>query len=149
MVAFRAIVELGGKTATGIEIPAGIVEELGAGKRPAIQIAINGYRYRTTIGSMGGRSMVPISAEHRANAGVAAGDEVAVEIALDTEPREVVVPPDLAEALGQDPTVRQIFDSLSYSNQSRHVLAVEGAKTPETRQRRIEKVIATLQDDRA
>jgi len=141
---FRAAVELGGKTATGFGVPEDVVAGLGAGKRPPVRVTINGHTYRSTVAVMGGRFMVPLSAENRAGACVTAGDEVEVEIELDTEPRHVVVPPDLAEALDADPGVRSRFDGLSYSNQLRYVLSVDDARTAETRQRRIAKVAAEL-----
>jgi uncharacterized protein YdeI (YjbR/CyaY-like superfamily) len=88
--------------------------------------------------------MLPVSAEQRANAGVAAGDEVQVALELDTAPREVSVPADLAAALGKSAAARKFFEGLSYSNQRRIVLGIEDAKTPETRQRRIEKAVSNL-----
>jgi hypothetical protein len=141
---FRATVILGGKTATGIQVPDEVVEQLGAGKRPPVRVTINGYTYRTTVAPMGGDFWIPLSAENRAGAATAAGEEITVEIELDTEPRSVEVPADLAAALDADPAAQEAFAKLSYSNQRRHVLSVEDAKTPETRQRRIEKVVATL-----
>ena len=141
---FNAAIELNGKTATGIEVPGDVLAALGAGKRPSVRVTINGYAYPSTVGVMGGRSLIPVSAEVRARAGVAAGDLVDVEIVPDTAPRTVEVPADLIGALDRAPTARQAFDRLSYSGQRRHVLAVEGAKTDETRQRRIGKVITEL-----
>jgi uncharacterized protein YdeI (YjbR/CyaY-like superfamily) len=90
---------------------------------------------------MGGKFMLPVSGEHRAGAGIAAGDRVEVDLELDTQPREVSVPDDLSAALDAEPTARSFFDGLSYSNKLRHVLAIDGAKTAETRQRRIEKAV--------
>jgi hypothetical protein len=145
---FRATLQLGGKTATGIEVPAEVVEGLGAGKRPAVRVTIKGHTYRTTVAPMGGRFMLPVSADNRTSAGVAAGDEVDVDIALDTEPREVSVPPDLAEALDAEPDAKRYFDGLSYSHKLRHVLAIEGAKTAETRQRRVAKAVSALRERR-
>jgi hypothetical protein len=145
---FRGTILLGGKTATGIEVPEHLVVALGS-KRPAVRVTIGDYSYRTSIASMGGRFMLPISAEVRQGAGVAAGDVVDVELALDTEPRVVAVPADLAVALDAEPAVRVFFETLSYSNKSRHVLAIEAAKTPETRQRRIDKTVSTLREGRA
>jgi antitoxin component of MazEF toxin-antitoxin module len=139
----------GGKTATGIVVPDEVVEALNAGKRPKVKVTINGYTYRSSIASMGGSFMVCVSAENRAATGVSGGDEVDVDIEVDTEPREVAVPPDLAEALDREPAARSAFNALTYSNKQRHVLPIEGAKTPETRQRRIEKSIATLRGDGA
>jgi hypothetical protein len=141
---FRTTIELGGKTATGIRVPEEVIAALGAGKRPAVNVTINGYAYRSTVAPMGGAFMLPVSAEVRANAGVAAGDEVEVEVSLDTAPREVIVPPDLAAALDSDAAARQHFEQLSYSNKRRHILSVEGTKNEETRRRRVAKAIEEL-----
>ncbi len=143
---FRSTVELGGKTATGIGVPEEVVTELGSGKRPAVRVTINDHTYRSTVAPMGGRFMLPLSAENRQGAGVAAGDEVDVEVELDTEPREVTVPPDFAAALAQDAEAQAYFDSMSYSHRLRWVLSVEGAKTAETRERRIDKAVSTLHE---
>jgi Bacteriocin-protection, YdeI or OmpD-Associated/Domain of unknown function (DUF1905) len=148
-VTFRATVVQAGKTATGIEVPVDIVARLGTGKRPPVRVTINGHTYRSTVAVMGGAFMIPVSAENRKSAGIAGGEEVAVELELDAGPREVVVPADFAEALDHDPSAKRRFDSLSYSHQRAHVLAVEGAKAPETRQRRIAKAVATLHDEAA
>ncbi|NUP01092.1 MAG: DUF1905 domain-containing protein [Nonomuraea sp.] len=141
---FRSTIELGGKTATGFEVPAEVVEGLGAGGRPAVTVTVNGFTYRSTVATMGGRFLLPLSAENRQGAGVAAGDEVEVTVELDTAPREVTVPADLAEALDRVPEARTFFDGLSYSRKQRYVLLVEGAKKPETRQRRIEDSVTKL-----
>ena len=141
---FHATLILNGKTATGIQVPDEVVEQLGAGKRPPVRVTIGSYTYRTTVAPMGGQFWIPVSAENRAGAGINAGDEVDVAIEIDTEPREVTVPADLAAALEADPAAKQAFEKLSYSNKRLHVLSVEDAKTPETRQRRVDKVMATL-----
>jgi hypothetical protein len=146
---FRATIELAGKTATGIEVPDEVVAGLGSSKRPAIRVTIRDHTYRSTIASMGGRYMLPVSAEHRSSAGVAAGDEVDVEIELDTEPREVTVPPDFVDALSRNPDAKRFFDGLSYSQRQWHVLSIEGAKTEQTRQRRIAKALSALGEGRA
>lgn len=145
---FRTTILQGDKTATGIEIPPEIVDALGAGKRPAVTITINGFTYRSSIAVMGGTYMVGVSAENRAGTGVKGGDEVDVDIALDTAPREVVVPPDFAAALDAEPAARATFDRLSYSNKSWHTLQLSAAKTDETRQRRIAKSIEALREGR-
>jgi hypothetical protein len=145
---FRATVEQAGRTATGIEVPETVVEGLGAGKRPPVRVTINGYTYRSTVASMGGRFMVGVSAENREASGVAGGDVVDVDIELDTAPREVTVPKDFAAALKKDPSAKKTFDRLSYSNKGWHVQSVEGAKTDETRQRRIAKSIGVLREGR-
>jgi hypothetical protein len=146
---FRAVIELGGKTATGFQVPPEVVEALGSGKRPAVTVRIGGHTYRSTVAPMGGASYIPLAAENREAAGVAAGDEVEVEVELDTAPRTVDVPPDLAAALDAEPSARAFFDGLSNSNKKWHVLSVVGAKTDETRRRRIKKSVAMLKEGRA
>jgi hypothetical protein len=145
---FRTTLLQSGKTATGFVVPDDVVEALGSGKRPPVRVTINGYTYRNTIAVMGDQYMVGVSAEHREGAGVAGGDEIDVDIELDTAPREVTVPDDFATALDAEPAARAIFDGLSYSNRSWHVLQVTGAKTDETRQRRIAKLVETLKEGR-
>ncbi|TDB95367.1 YdeI/OmpD-associated family protein [Actinomadura sp. 7K534] len=145
---FRATLELGGKTATGVEVPGEVVEELGRGGRPAVKVTVNGHTYRSTIATMGGRFMLPVSAENREAAGVRAGDEIDVDVEVDDEPRTVTVPDDLAEALAGDEEARRFFDGLSYSKQRWFVLSVEGAKKPETRRRRVEQAVAKLREGR-
>src|SRR6266699_6780752 len=120
---FRAIIELSGKTATGIQVPADVVAGFGSSKRPPVHVTINGHTYRSTVASMGGVFMLPISAENRMLAHVSAGDEVEVEIEPDTQPREVNVPPDFLEALDRDEDARRFFDRLSYSNKQRVVFS--------------------------
>jgi hypothetical protein len=141
---FRATIELGGKTATGLEVPAEVVEGLGGSRRPAVRVTVDDYAYRSTVASMGGRFMLPLSAEHRQGAGVAAGDEVEVTLELDTAPREVAVPADLAAALDGAPEARRLFDGLSYTARRTYVSQVESAKKPETRQRRITGIVEKL-----
>lgn len=145
---FQTTLLQSGKTATGIHVPDEIVEALGSGKRPPVTVTINGYTYRNTIAVMDGISMVGVSAEHRAGAGVAGGDRIDVDIELDTAPREVSVPDDFAAALDAEPAARATFDALSNSNKGWHVLQVTGARTDETRQRRIGKSVATLKEGR-
>jgi hypothetical protein len=143
-VRFRTTIRQTGKNTTGIEVPAELVAQLGTSKRPPVTVTINGHTYRSTVATMGGAFMVSLSAENRTQAGVAGGDEADVELELDVSSREVTVPPDLAEALDEDPAAKERFAGLSYSQQRAHVLSVEGAKTAETRSRRIAKVISAL-----
>lgn len=145
---FQAIVQQSGKTATGIQIPAEVVAQLGASKRPPVRVTIHGHTYRSTIAPMGGVFMLPISAENRSLAHVSAGDEVEVEVELDTQPREVNVPPDFLEALDRDADARRFFEGLSPSNKQRVVLSIEGARTTETRLRRVAKAVETLREGR-
>lgn len=147
MVKLRTTVLQSGKNTTGFEIPEDIVIGLGSGKRPPVKVTVNGsYSYRSSIAPMGGTYLISLSAENRAGAGVAGGDEVELELELDTEPRTITVPDDLAAALEAEPEVKRFFESLSYSNKRRHVEAIEQAKTAETRQRRIGKSVSTFRE---
>lgn len=146
---FQTVLLLGGKTATGLPVPAEIVESLGDGKRPKVRVTLNDYTYRSSIALMGGTFMLPVSEEVRHNAGITAGDTVNVDVELDTEPRVVAVPPDLTEALESDLEARRFFDGLSYSNQLRIVLSIEQARTAETRQRQITKAVENLHEGKA
>ena len=141
---FHTTILQGDKTATGIRVPDEIVEALGAGKRPPVRVTLRGYTYRSTVAVMGGVFMVGVSAENRENANVAGGDEVDVDIELDTQPRELALPPDFSNFLDRHPEARQVFDRLSHSRQQALVLPIEQAKTPETRQRRLEKALEAL-----
>ncbi len=147
-VTFRATVLLAGRTATGVRVPAEVVEALGSTKQPAVQVTIGEHTYRSKVAVRGGEYKLPISAENRTAAGVAAGDEVEVTLALDTEPRELTVPEDFAHALDAAPQARAFFDGLSYSQRQWFVLGIEDAKTPETRSRRIDKAVARLHEGR-
>ena len=141
---FRATVELGGKTATGIEVPEDVVAALGSGNRPPVTVTVGGHSYRTTVARMGGRFLVPLSAENRAAAGVAAGDQVEVDIEPDRGPREVAVPGDLAAALARDDTARANFDGLSFTHRKEWVRWIEDAKKPETRTTRLARTVESL-----
>ena len=134
---------------TGIVVPEEIITQLGAGKRPPVRVTLNGYTYRNTVAVMGGKYMISVSKDVREKAGVKGGDELEVGLELDTEPREVTVPPDLAAALEADEAAKRFFDGLSYSRKSWHVLQVEGTKNPETRQRRIEKSVQMCREGKA
>ena len=145
---FRGTVKRDGKTATGIRVPEEIVAALGSGNRPRVRVTLRGYSYQTTVGRMRGEFVFPVSAAVREQAGVVAGDVLEVGIELDTAPRELEIPAELAAALDRDPSALEAFERLSYSNRKRHVLAVEGAKTEQTRQRRLAKILAELRAQR-
>ncbi len=146
---FRATIEGTGKTAAGIRVPAEVVVALGPSRKPAVRATINGFTYRTSVASMGGVFMLGIPPEFRVGAGVAPGDEVKVDLELDTQPREVSVPADFALALSHDAAAQRTFDALSYSNKRRLVIPIEDAKAAETRERRIAKTVAMLHEDRS
>lgn len=143
---FRTTVTLGGKTATGLQVPDEVVVALGSGKRPPVVVTVGGHTYRSTVAPMGGASWIPLAAEHREAAGLTAGDEVTVEVGLDTAPREVTLPEDLAAAF--DDPVRAFFDGLAPSHRKEWVRWVEEARKPETRQARVEKTVASLREGR-
>jgi hypothetical protein len=141
---FKSVVVLGGKTATGIEVPGSVAEKLRGGGRPLVTVTINGHTYPSAIAVRGGTSLIPLSAENRGKAGVAAGERIEVDIELDTKPREVEVPADFKRALAKHPAAKRAFETLSNSAKKGHVQSIEGAKTDETRQRRINKAIEQL-----
>ena len=145
---YRTEILSSGKTAAGIEVPVDVLDALGTSRKPAVTVTINGYTYRSTVATVNGAFMVGVSNDVRRAAEVAAGDIVDVELELDTAPREVQVPPDLAAAFDAEPEARRFFDGLSYSNKRRIVMPIDDAKTPETRQRRIEKSVAALREGR-
>ncbi|WP_349898399.1 YdeI/OmpD-associated family protein [Parafrigoribacterium soli] len=128
---------------TGIPVPAEVIEALGGGKRPAVNVTVNGYSYRSTVAPMGGRFLIPFSSDKRAATGIAGGDQVDVVLTLDTEPRTVETPADFAAALAAA-GARAAFDALSPSRQKAHVVSIEGAKTADTRERRIATAVASL-----
>lgn len=128
---------------TGIEVPEHVIEELGAGRKPPVVVTVNGYEYRSTVAVMGGRYLIAFSADKRAATGIEGGDAIVVDLEVDTAPRTVEVPSDLGAALATA-GLRDAFDALSPSARKAHVTSVESAKAPETRQRRVDAVIAKL-----
>jgi hypothetical protein len=137
-----------GKTAAGFVVPAEVMEALAAGRKPAVRVTINGHTYRSTVATIDGRPMIGVSAENRAAAGVSGGDDVDVDLELDTAPRTVDVPEDFAAALAPFPDARAFFDGLNYSERRWFVLGIDDAKTPETRARRIDKAVERLRAGR-
>jgi antitoxin component of MazEF toxin-antitoxin module len=130
-----------GGNATGIVVPPEVIEALGRGKRPPVRVSLNGHSFRTTIGIMSGDHMIPVSAAVCTAAGLAAGDAVAVELEVDTSPREIEIPPDLAVGLDANRTAKDFFATLSNSLQRYHIDNINAAKAADTRQRRIDKSI--------
>jgi hypothetical protein len=131
------------KNVTGIVVPVQIVEALGSSKRPPVKVTLNGYTYRSTVASMGGRFMIGLSAENRTAAGLVGNEELEVRLELDTEPRNTPPPKDLKAAL-QKARCLEAFEKAAPSRRKEFVRQVEDAKTPETRERRIAKVVAAL-----
>jgi len=147
MPAFRTVLHQQGNN-VGIVVPDEIVAELGAGKRPLVKVTIDGrYSFVYTIAVMGGRNMIGFSAAHRAASGFRGGDEVEVVLELETAPREVEIPPQLAAALAADPVAAAAFDKLSFTFRKEHARAISEAKADETRQRRLDKILAGLRGE--
>ena len=148
-IRFEAELALSGKTAAGFTVPTDVVERLGGGGHPKVVVTVDGFSFRTSIAKMGDRFMLGVSSARRAEGGIEPGETYQVDVALDTAPRQVDVPDDLAAALAGEPAARSFWDGLSYSKQSWHVLQITGAKKAETRRARIEKSVAMLADGRA
>jgi hypothetical protein len=140
---YTTIIILDGSN-TGLEVPPEIIATFGASRKPRVIVTIGGYTYRSTVAVMGGVYMIPLSKAHREAAGVRGGDQVEVTLELDTEPRTVEVPADLMAALSAAPGAKEKFEVLAYSKRKEFVRQVEDAKTPETRDRRIAAIVATL-----
>lgn len=129
---------------TGIEVPPEVLEALGGGKRPPVNVTVNGdFSYRSTIATMGGRYLIAFSSDKRAATGLQGGETITVDLTLDTAPRTVEVPQDLAKALTAA-DARAAFDALAPSAQKAHVTNVEGAKAEDTRARRVAAIVAKL-----
>ena len=129
---------------TGIEVPVEVVDALGGGRKPAVVVTIGSFSYRSTVAVMGGKNLIPLSAARRAESGTKGGEQVEVDVELDTAPREVALPEDLSVALAGDPVAKAFYETLSYSSRLKHALSVGDARTPETRARRVEMVMNML-----
>ena len=129
---------------TGIEVPEASVEKLGSGKRPAVKVTLNGFTYRSTIAVMGGKFLIPLSAERREKSNVNGGDKLDITLELDTEPREVALHEDFKNALNKNKKARTFFESLSYSAKQGYALPIIQAKGEDTRKRRIEIALSDL-----
>jgi hypothetical protein len=131
----------------GLAVPPEVVAALGGGARPRVIITVNGHSWKSRIAIMRGRHLIGLSNANRQAAGAAIGDEVEVDVVFDPETPVVTEPADFASALDADPVARAAYDRLAYSHKREHVLAIEGAKKPETRARRIEKALAMLRGE--
>ena len=131
---------------TGIVVPEEVIEQLAAGKRPPVLVNVNGHKYRNTVGMMGGRHMISISAAVRNATGLEGGDPIRVTLTVADNPQEVNVPADFADALAANEGARAFFEKLSNSMQRYHVGNINAAKSADTRQRRIDKAVALFLD---
>jgi hypothetical protein len=140
---FKAEVVRSGN-ATAVEVPTAGIESFGAGARPPVAISINGHRWRSRIAVKSGKNLVGISAANRAASSISEGDLVEVLLELDEEPRTVPEPTDLSQALERSKRARAAFDNLPFGLRRKHVAAIEAAKSLQTRQRRIAKLVSEL-----
>lgn len=145
---FRTTLLQTGSSATGVRVPESVMAALAAGKSPKVKATVNGHTWRTSVATVNGGPMVGVNEAVRMATGVRGGEEIEIDLELDTAPRAVEVPPDLAAALDGEPAARRTFDGLSYSNQRFWVEPIAAAKSAETRRRRIDKAVATLREGR-
>ncbi|MBC7888308.1 MAG: DUF1905 domain-containing protein [Ferruginibacter sp.] len=140
---FKTIIFQAGNN-LGIEVPETVIEQLGAGKRPPVIIEIKNYTYKSTVGVMGGKFLIPLSSEHRKKVQVSGGETVEINLSLDKEPRTVELPKAFSDKLKSNKTAKAFFDMLSPGNKMKIVTLLETAKTEETLNRRLEKIIMDL-----
>jgi hypothetical protein len=133
----------GGNTA-GFEIPDDVVERLGGGRRPKVVVTVGTHTWRSSIANMGGTFMLGVSVANREAAGVAAGQTLDVDLELDEAPRTVELPEDLAAELVADPAVGTAWEAWSFTRRKEAARSLLEAKKPETRSRRLAKVLAEL-----
>lgn len=141
---FEAVLEKHPKMdAAGITIPFDVEEVFGKRRVPVV-IEINGEQYRTTIAHMGGRYLIGTPKEYRMRAGIVPGELIVITLWQDLEKRTVEIPKDLAKAIKTIPDGLKTWEKLSYTTQKEHVRSVESAKQPETRIRRIQKIVDSM-----
>lgn len=144
MPSFRTVLFAAGGNNVAIVVPEDVVASFGRGKRVPVVVTIDGgYSYRNTIASMGGQFLISFNAETRRATGRGAGDEVEVTLDLDEAPRTVAPPADLAAALAQA-GLTDAWTKLAPSHQKAHATAIEAAKAPETRARRVAAAVQKL-----
>jgi hypothetical protein len=140
---FQTTLQAEGRTATFFEVPLDVPAIFGRA-RPPVRVTIGGHTYRSTVAVYGGRYFVPLNRRNREAAGVAAGEEVTVELEADADERTVELPEELRAALDGDEAARAAFESLSYSHRKKYADWVAEAKRDETRQRRLAKTLERL-----
>jgi hypothetical protein len=143
---FRTVLVQQGKSATGIEVPDDVIAALDAGSRFPVKVTIGQYSYRGTLTPYRGKNLISLSAENRAGAGVEGGQEIDVDVEVDTEPRVVEVPAELRTVIDADPAASAFFETLSFTNQRAYVTWVESAKQEATRNARLAKVVEYLRE---
>lgn len=139
---FKTTVKASGNN-TGIEVPAENIAELGSSKKPAVKVNLSGYQYQNTVAVMDGKFMISLSAAHRAASGLKGGDPITVTLELNLEPAQIEIPTDLAAAL-ETANLKTVFEKSAPSKRKEFVRQVTDAKTDETRERRIAKILEQL-----
>lgn len=135
-----------GSTMTALEVPFDPKPVFGKVRAP-VRVTVGTHTFRSTIAAMGGPCFVPLRRSNREAAGVAGGQRVRVTLTLDTEPRVVAMPTDLRAALRRaGAAALAAWKSMAYTHQREHAEAIEGAKKPETRRRRIEQCVAAMRE---
>ena len=129
---------------TGINVPPEVRDALGGGKNPLVRVTLAGHTWASKIATMGDKLLIGVSADIRRMTGVKGGESHEVEVLLDDKPRIVEAPGDLQAALDADPVAKAAWDRLAPSHKKSHVTAIEGAKAPETRLRRVQKATEAL-----
>jgi len=129
---------------TGIDVPPAVRDALGGGKNPLVRVTLAGHSWQSKIATMGDRLLIGVSADIRRITGVKGGETHEVEVLLDDKPRVVEAPGELQAALDADPVAQAAWNRLAPSHRKAHVTAIEGAKAPETRLRRVQKAIEML-----
>ncbi len=130
---------------TSIVLPFDVEKVFGSRARVPVRFSIKGYESRSSIFPMGeGKHYMVINKTVRTATGIKGGDIVTITMERDTEPRVVDLPKDFAKALRANPAAKSAWKKLSYSHQREYVEAIEEAKKPETRLRRIEKALTQL-----
>jgi hypothetical protein len=128
-----------------VEIPFDVKEHFGKA-RPPVRVTINSYTYRSTPCVYGGKYFIPVRMSNQKAAGIMPNDIIAVTIASDTDVREVEPPPELRAALAKDKAAQARWEKLSYTTKKEHALAIIEAKKPETRERRLQKIMKDLSE---
>ena len=141
---FKTIIKAFGNN-TGIVVPEEKLLELNAGKKPPVKVNVNGYEYQSSIASMSGYFLIPLSKELRLNSGLKGNDEVDVILTLESKDRNVEVPLELIQIL-KDNNLLELFDKQSYSNRKEMVRLVVDAKKEDTKMKRLSQIVNQLMD---
>lgn len=140
---FTAVLANRGGNTAGFSVPAEVVEALGGGRRPKVVVTLGEHMWRSSIAVYGGEYLLGVSMANQRAAQVSQGEAYDVEVTLDTDERTITPPADLVAALAQA-GASKAWAARSYSHQCQQVTAIEDAKSPATRERRIAKTVADL-----